>query len=163
MIEKLMWPGILIVLIVSVVTVDVAMLIVATTDPSFAVAEEYESAGGTRDPGLARIRANQRLGWSADLDVRQKDDGGALIELRVADRDDAPIEGAAVSIKTFHKARAGEPIRVTLAELSPGVYVGAFPIDRAGVWRLAASITRGDDTFTDDFDHMFMNGKEPDA
>ena len=62
--KQIMWPGLLIVLIASVVIVDVTMLIVATRDPSIALTDGYLAHRGASNPDRSQTRENDRLSWA---------------------------------------------------------------------------------------------------
>lgn len=154
MMNKLMWPGLLIVLVVSVVAVDITMLIVAMNDDSFALVDDYKS-GGTNAPSRIQQETNRELGWDVTFEITRSAEGAALIELAIDDQSDQPLAGAHVTIKAFHKAFASKTLIVTLAEISPGVYGGSFPVERIGQWKLHLSIERNGDLYKDAFEHRF--------
>jgi nitrogen fixation protein FixH len=140
--NRLLWPGFLIVLIASIVVMNVVMLIVASSDPSFAVDPAYyenQWRGGATDN-------NQRLGWSAEVAVEPAGDR-ALLRARILDDDGQPIEGALVSASVFHKAEASHALRAELAPLADGGYVAPLQLERPGTWACRLTVHRADDTF----------------
>jgi nitrogen fixation protein FixH len=140
--KRLLWPGILIVLIASIVVMNVVMLIVASSDPSFAVDPAYyenQWRGGSPD-------GDRRLGWSAAVTLESAGDR-ALLRARVLDDDGQRIKGAVVTASVFHKAQASDAIEADLAPLADGGYVAPLKLDRPGTWACRLTVRRGGDTF----------------
>lgn len=148
MINRLMWPGLLFVLIGSVVIVDVTMLIVATRDDSFALAEGYDGRARNGTVALEQERQNRRLGWKGEWDVRWLDEDTVELSLRVLDAEGNPVLDAAASARGFHKARAADVLEIPLVDVGNGVYQGTLDVTRLGHWSLRATIVRGAEVFT---------------
>lgn len=148
--NRLLWPGMLFFLIGSIVAVNVVMLVVASRDPSFAVAPDYHKGGDN----LAEIRqqhVNRDLGWSVSLTCELADSENATLDVRLDDAVGAPIEGATVSVRAFHQARAAKATIIRLVQRSPGVYVGVLAVDRTGHWRCIVTAEHEDSQFVDAF------------
>ncbi len=154
MIKKLMWPGILFVLIGSVVVVDTTMLVIALNDDSFAVAEDYEGRGGTPSNSIDQARENRRLGWSVVADVRWVDAETVEVRLQVADGEGRSLDDPSAALQAFHKARAADVIEVPLVVQEDGTIRGTFKPERFGHWALRTTIVRGADVFTTSIDRV---------
>ena len=154
MIKRLMWPGILFVLIGSVVAVDVTMLIVSLDDKSFAVAASYEGHGGTPYDSIKQERENVRLGWNVETDVRWLDEETVEIRVSVADAAGSTLDHPTATLQAFHKARAANVIDVPLSLQDDGTFLGTLKVRRLGHWEMRVTIVRGSDVFTSMRDHV---------
>ena len=100
------------------------------------------------DDEMAQRRRNAALGWrvvASASPVR----AGYGSDLRIALNDAArPIDGAGVTVRAVHLARAGEPVDITLTARDVGGYEARVPIERAGLWELRIEVRRGADRFT---------------
>jgi nitrogen fixation protein FixH len=97
---------------------------------------------------MAQRRRNDALGWrvvASASPIR----GGYGSDLRIALNSAArPIDGAVVTVRAVHLARAGEPVDITLAASEAGAYEARVPLERAGLWELRIDVRRGTDRFT---------------
>lgn len=121
---------------------------VANSDPSYAVEEDYYRKAVEWDAGRAELAASDALGWR--LDYRVEPGPGpaeATVHATLADRDGAPVDGAAVALETFHNARAGDILRADLSADGAGAYSARLPMQRPGVWELRFTADRGADHF----------------
>lgn len=134
----------------SVVTMNLTMLFLASTDPSIAIEEDYYTRALTWDQRLAQERINAALGWSIELELRRA--GSVLreadIEAILRDREGAPLDAAKVRLKAFHGARARWKHEARLARRGSGLYATRLPLVRAGLWEFRFEVTRGDERFT---------------
>jgi nitrogen fixation protein FixH len=137
----------LIAMVVAIVVMNVTMLVVAASDPSFAVDPAYYDGPRGNQRDLDQRNRNRHLGWSAHVDVQPADEA-ALLRATIVDRDGRPIEGAAVRASVFHKAHASRVLEAELAPLADGGYVASLPMHRPGAWACRLSVRRADDTFT---------------
>ena len=119
-------------------------------DPSFAVEDDYYQKALDWDQTMEQMRANKALGWSLDLDLERvaKTDGTRALDLRVLDREGAPLENCIVSLLYFHNARAGQRFEKTLAAQGD-TYSSSLPMRRPGVWELRFKVERGESVFTE--------------
>jgi nitrogen fixation protein FixH len=132
------------------VVVSLATVWVATTNPSYAVEDDYYQKALHWDQRRAQQRANDELGWSVTLAVsgpRTASDPASL-ELVLTDRDGRPVDGAAVSVEAFHNARADRILRAPLGGSGGGRYSSNLAMRRPGVWEFRITATRGETTFT---------------
>ena len=143
------WPLAVCAILGLTIGANIWLIRVATSDPSFAVEEDYYQRGVHWDDELAQRSRNAALGWrvvASASPIR----GGYGSDLHIVLDDDAilPIEGASVVVRAVHVARAGDPVSVTLAPGAPGEYEARVPLERAGVWELRIDVHRGPDRFT---------------
>lgn len=141
------WPLIVIGLLGGLLVMNGVMLYVATRDPSFAVEKNYYQKALDWDEKRAQDAANDALGWAIAVSLEA---AGADVRVRatVADREGAPVSGAAVSLEAFHVARSAASREVKLAEESPGIYATTWPAMRPGIWEMRFRVEQGGHVFT---------------
>ncbi len=144
------WPAVIIGALTLHVVVSLATVWMATTNPSYAVEEDYYHKALHWDDRRAQDRVNTKLAWQvAAAVVPPASVGGpATLELTLADHDGLPVDGAAVTVETFHNARADRILRATLTAAGDGRYTASIPMRRSGVWEFRITAVRGSDTFT---------------
>ena len=143
------WPVAVAGVLCLTVAANVWLIRVASSDPSFAVEENYYQRGLRWDDEMAQRTRNVTLGWHL-LATLAPIELGRGAELRVALNDSAiaPITGASVVVRALHIGRAGEAVEVTLAPTVAGEYRALVPIERPGLWELRFDVHRGTDRFT---------------
>jgi nitrogen fixation protein FixH len=153
--RSLRWP----IAIVGIITLHAAGLIaviaIATRNPSFSVEpDHYQKALGW-DRLAARKQASELLGWKAEVTSAAELDGAKTRRLacRLQDSEGKPVTGSTVTILGFPHARGEERVRMDLRETEPGLYTGRVPMARAGLWELRLSALRGPDLFTSTIMH----------
>jgi nitrogen fixation protein FixH len=144
------WPAAIVGLITLHAAGMVAVILIATRDPSFAVEPDHYQKALAWDAFSARARASQALGWTASAHSESSLDGAHTrgLDVTLTGRDGAPVAGAQVAVLAFSHARGGERIRVDLVEAAPGHYAARAPMVRTGIWELRLLARRGPDSFT---------------
>jgi nitrogen fixation protein FixH len=144
------WIGIVVgLLLMSVVTQGV-LIVLATTDPSFAVEPDYDAKAARWDDHQRQERENARLGWTVDLGTKAASVPGAVdVTLTAFGTYGKPLRDATVDVEAFHNARASEVLRARLEPAGDGVYAARLPMRRSGVWEFRLTITRGGDIYTE--------------
>lgn len=122
----------------------------ATSDPSFAVEEDYYQKAVNWEDKQAQDRQNSELGWSLEHTVGAVSDIGdsRTLQATLLRTDKSPVTGALVSVETFHNVRAGQILRVNLEETAPGQYQVQIPMLRPGLWEIRFSAELGSEKFT---------------
>ena len=120
----------------------------ALDDPSFSVEDDYYEKALSWDAKMAQQRENARLGWTVGLSPVGFGEAGVL-HARVTDASGAPVDGATVEVEAFPNARASRVRSVSLREQEPGLYVGALPFERPGLWEFRVSVQRKLDKFSE--------------
>ena len=144
------WPLLLGGLMAIVIGANLTLLVVASSDPSFAVEEDYYQKGLDWDRKLAQDRVNTDLGWTVELEVaRQRAaDGTIEIEVRLAGPDGEAISDARVELEMFHNARAANVFKSRMVAGGDGTYRVALPLNRPGRWELRLSALQSGRRFT---------------
>jgi len=157
--SRLVWPGLPLMLLATIVVVDVSMLMVASRDRSFAVAEDYKLGDAGWEAKVARREANDATGWIPAVEVHAAAPGlPSGIVIRVADRDGSLVADAAVSAEVFHHGTASERLAVTFEELAPGVYQGFCDLPADGRWGVDLEVVRGEERWIDRTEFFVMRG-----
>jgi nitrogen fixation protein FixH len=143
------WPLVIVGLLVGSAGANIAFMLIATGDPTFAVEPDYYRKAIDWDTTMAQEARNAELGWSvsAQLERAARSGQGRLVA-RVTDRAGAPVAGARVVVDAFPSARAGEVVAAALEPEGDGVYAAGMPLGRPGLWELRVRVTRGEQVFT---------------
>jgi nitrogen fixation protein FixH len=146
----LFWVGLIVALLGSQIVLLTGMVYVAIGDPSFAVEPDYYQKGLNWDTTARQLAQNQRLGWTVRIHIPKEStfSGERAVRFTLVDPQDRPVEGAAVDVVAFPHARGENRHSATLLEVESGVYEGAIPFRRTGVWEFRFAVRKGEDTFT---------------
>jgi len=144
------WPWLLAGMLLVGVGANVALVVVANADPSFAVEEDYYERALAWDAALEQQRRNDRLGWTLTVAARPSPLGAGWTDLEAAlvDPHGRAIAGASVELDAFHNARAADVFHAVFSEDAGRGYVASLPIRRSGLWELRVRVVRGEDRFT---------------
>jgi nitrogen fixation protein FixH len=143
------WPVAVGAILGTCVAANIWLIRLASTDPSFAIEEDYYQRALHWDDELAQRRQNDALGWQlAPTLSAVSADSGAELRLTLRDAAGKPLEGAAVTVRALHNARAGEPLDAELAPRGTADFAARLPMRRPGLWELRFEVRRGTDRFT---------------
>jgi nitrogen fixation protein FixH len=144
------WPWIIGGLMAVVLGANLILIYVATSDPSFAVEEDYYQKALAWDDKRAQDRLNTQLGWSLELDVARtrSADGTVGLTTRLLDERGRPISNARIHVETFHNARAAFVLEGDLRGDGEGYYSVSLPMRRPGLWEFRFEVTRTGQRFT---------------
>ncbi|HVW27393.1 MAG TPA: FixH family protein [Polyangiaceae bacterium] len=142
------WALFPVVLLGSLVAVEFVLVHEALSDPSMAVEDRYYAKALAWDERRASERESARLGFHADVSLKDAGNGAADVSLSLVDRTGAPVGGAVVEIEAFAVARAAHVVRGALVQGSDGTYRATLPLDRPGRWEISVKAARGADRFT---------------
>ena len=143
------WPVAVAGVLTLTVAANIWLIRVASSDPSFAIEENYYQRGLRWDDEMAQRTRNVELGWHLLATLAPIERGkGAELLVALNDSAIAPIAGASVTVRALHVARAGQSVDVTLSPAAGGGYRALVPIERPGLWELRFDVHRGADRFT---------------
>ncbi|MEN8162944.1 MAG: FixH family protein [Acidobacteriota bacterium] len=144
------WPLFIIGLLVLQVGLGVFFFLKATSDPSFAVEEDYYQKAVNWEDKQAQDRKNTELGWTLEHSIGtiNDDQSTRTLTAELIGRDSNTITGATVRVETFHNVRAGEILRAELQETGPGHYEVRLPMLRPGLWEIRFTAELGSERFT---------------
>jgi nitrogen fixation protein FixH len=148
--HRLFWVGLILALLAGQVALMLAMVYLATSDASFAIEPDYYQKALNWDTVAAQARQNERLGWSAKIELGPTVSvtGERTLTCTLADRTGRPLDGASVDAVAFSHARGSDRTAVTLLPAGSGRYEAPVRFTRVGVWEFRLAIQRGPDTFT---------------
>lgn len=151
-----LFPAIVIGLLAAQVLLCAVVIFIATSDPSFAVEEDYYAKALNWDKTKAARAASTRLGWRPILIVSPTADDykNREITMRLFDAEDQLLTGVTATAIAFQQSRGDE--RQTIAfqerEDEPGVYQASLPVRRTGRWQFRLTAERGADAFQQTID-----------
>ncbi len=156
--QRLLWPWGLVAMVGALVCVDVTMLVLASGDPSFAVATVDGDPSEAWNARRRQEARNDELGWDVRLDVDLPAGNTPVAVLRLVDAHGDPVTDATVSLTAFHHARAADRLKaVLLADAdAPGTYRGSIRIAREGRWAFEIDCAAGDARFTSEQERFIL-------
>lgn len=142
------WPlAIALVLLVSAGS-NIGFMLVAKSDKSFAIEPDYYQKALAWDDAMAQEEHNLSLGWNVDARVELgAETTNGRVEVVITDSIGEPVDLAKVDAVVFHNARAAVRLSATLTEESPGTYWADIDADKAGLWDVIITATKGPDRF----------------
>jgi nitrogen fixation protein FixH len=145
-----LWPAVIVGALAVHVVASLVTVWIATSNPSYAVEEDYYQKALAWDASRDQKRHNTALGWRLDAEVTAaaSTGGDPTLAVRLVDRDGRPLDGATVAVAAFHNARADEILRAELAAKGDGLYSCGLAMRRSGVWELRFTVDRGGERFT---------------
>ncbi len=125
----------LIAFFIVVASVNAVMMTIAVrTMPGVDTKSAYE-ASQTYNAAIARAREQDERGWRADVVIgRSGPDRSVRLELK--DRNGAPVRKLDLQATLAHPADRKADLTTVMAEISPGIYQGAFAGVHEGEWNL---------------------------
>jgi len=144
------WPAVIIGALALHVIVSLVTVWIATSNPSYAVEEDYYQKAIHWDEKRAQDGRNSVLGWQIAFDVSPSTVVGepAALDLVATDGSGKPLAGATVTVETFHNTRAGEILRARMVTDHDGRCSAPLSARRTGVWEFRFSIEHESDRFT---------------
>jgi nitrogen fixation protein FixH len=156
-----LWPCIIAGALGIHVIASLVVVFIATSDPSYAVEEDYYQKAMAWNDKRAQERMNNTLGWNLEFAVEPPASPGdePILEARIHDAQGEPLTGAWVSVEAFHNNRSGDIIRMQLIPVEDGLYRLQAPMKRNGRWELRFTVDRDRDHFTHtETKHLFVEG-----
>ena len=147
---RLRWPVLIIAALAIHVVVSLLTVVVATSNPSYAVEEDYYQKALAWDERRVQDRHNRELGWQLEVEVAPAAAAGSdpSLVVRLTDGNGQPLDGARVAVAAFHNARADQILRAELAATGGGVYACPLAMRRSGRWELRFTVDCDGERFT---------------
>lgn len=140
------WPAFIVALLLVGVGSAFQALFAARSDGGARVVDDYHASAQEMETRTAALAASAALGWAAEVSLDGCDAEGCTVEVVVADRAGAPVEGLRGTISARRPHDAAPLAEAALAEAAPGVYRQRLGLAPA-LWDLALDATRGGDRF----------------
>ena len=144
------WPAVIIGALAIHVVASLVTVWIATSNPSYAVEEDYYQKAIRWDEKRAQDARNGELAWRLDVDVLPPSVQGdaAVVDLALTGGAGSPLAGAAVAVEAFHNARAHDILRGSTVTDGDGRGSMDLAMERNGVWELRFTVDHGGDHFT---------------
>jgi len=144
------WPAFVAGALALQVVASLATIYLATSNPSYAVEDDYYRKALDWDAKRAQDRHNLELGWQLRFEVEPAtlSSDQAVLSVTLSDPGGAPVDDALVAVDAFHNARADQILQGRLEGLGGGRYAASLPISRRGVWEFRFVAERGGDRYT---------------
>ena len=146
---QFIWTGFILLFFLIQAIIWIVAITLTSHDPSHAVVAGYDEKALHWDQEKAMRNASQQLGWQASLQIDPTTDIARqhLLTLQLEKADETPVENAAITLKAFHRGRAGVPQKIDMAETGPGIYSGKIEIRKSGNWQFDGLAIAGEDVF----------------
>ncbi len=110
------------------------------------VARDFQKKEAMYNAYLEQVKRQQERGWQVSKGWLDAPRVGRpeTFQVRVAERDDAPVTFATVSGSFQRASDSRLDQSFQLAEVEPGLYRGQVVLPEPGMWRLVLQIRRGD-------------------
>lgn len=128
-----------------VMTADGIMVYFATTTFTGLTTEHAYEEGVHHNQVLARLRAQEALGWQVELALTSEKTRQVQVRLRLLARDGVPVAGAAVTAHLRRPTSAGHDQYLSLVGGERGLYTGEAMVELPGLWDVQIEIVRGED------------------
>lgn len=104
--------------------------------------EEHYRKGLAYNRVLEAERAQQALGWSAELGFEATGEGGArgVLTLHLSDREGAPLDGGTVRARFVRPTHEGYDRSLTLESFGGGLYGASLTLPLAGQWEVRVAV-----------------------
>ncbi|MDQ7007183.1 MAG: FixH family protein [Acidobacteriota bacterium] len=144
------WPVFIVGLLVLGVGSNIALLVVARSNPSFAVEEDYYQKALAWDEHQAQQAINRELGWRLhfELDTAAPIPGTLALVAQVRDRRGADLDGASLEVEAFPIARSSHRQKLRLEPAGPGRYRAELNVERPGRWEFRWVVEHGEQRYT---------------
>lgn len=145
-----LWPWGLIGLLFAGAASNIVMVIIAVTDPSFAVEHNYYQKALDWDKTMAQRKQNDDLGWKVKVAMKKDAKADApRPTLQLVDQKGKVLQGAVVLVTMFHSARASKRFKQAL-QLAPNKreYLGRPMPMKQGLWVFEVRVVKDGKRFT---------------
>ncbi len=134
-----------------VLAVNAGMITLAfVTGPGLVDKNYYEHGREFEENRLKRVAARSALGWTAHLDMPEKNRQGvgAMYRFSVVDRVGVPVDNVEVRINTYRPSDADADFSVPMRQYAPGMYEAELSFPLKGHWEitLVAKPASGDES-----------------
>ena len=143
------WPMFVVAILGTSVIVNIAVVIRASSDPSFVIEKNYYEDALNWDLSQETKRKSEALGWvlKADAAIASGGEDKLALEVNLRDAQGRPIDNAQVYVKAFAVARSGNIVTGKVPPVGTAYRVELDKASRPGLWQLDFRVQRGGDVF----------------
>lgn len=131
-----MWPVAIVGVFGVSLSVGALTVYLATSDPTFAVEDDYYARAVAWDDTAAARERSRALGWEARARFEGDDAAARTLVVTLLDDKGEAVPDVRIEAEVFHHARRSEARRVVFAETGPGSHRAAMSQARDGVWQV---------------------------
>lgn len=144
------WPLLVVLVFSGNIAFATWVFVTASSDPSFAVEQDYYDRALHWNDEIEQRRLNDALGWTVTLDGPAVITQGtsADLVLTVLDAGGRPMSDATITALAFPVARAGASVTIIFEAVAPGRYATRLHEPRPGKWEFRITVARASDVFT---------------
>ena len=103
--------------------------------------------GRTYNREIAAATAQERLGWTAEIEAPMRAFVAGPVRFEITDRAGAPVTGLVVELRAWRPVGAAPEIRTQLHEERPGRYTAELALPLPGQWQFDLVAKRGADEY----------------
>jgi nitrogen fixation protein FixH len=130
-----------------VLAANATLVIVALGSWTGLTTERAYAQGVNYNRTLAAARAQEALGWQADLRVEAPDPRLAEIRFSLTDRDGRPVQVDLVRARFVRPTQSGQDVEITLETRGGTDYRGEAALPLLGLWDLHVLAVKGEARF----------------
>jgi nitrogen fixation protein FixH len=124
-----------------IILVNGVMVYFAMTSFTGLHTEGHYQRGLDYNDVLASQAAEEKLGWTVEVDFAETGREQIRLSVRAADRAGNPLNDAGVQVRLVRPVQAGHDMNVTLAAAGDGLYSAEIKLPLRGQWDILAQIS----------------------
>lgn len=127
---------------------SMVMVVIATSDDSYAVEPDYYAKALAWDERRAQEQRNAELGWDLRFSLDPAAPGAdPTVQATLTGAAGEPIADARVAVEAFSNVRRDDILTAVLSPAPEG-YRATLPMHGSGRWEFRFTVTRDQDVFT---------------
>ena len=130
-----------------VLAANATLVIVALSSWTGLTTERAYAQGVNYNQTLAAARAQEALGWQAELSVEAEDPRRAEIRFSLTDRDGWPVKVELVRARFVRPTQSGQDVEIMLETRGGTDYRGEAELPLPGLWDLQVLAIKGEARF----------------
>jgi nitrogen fixation protein FixH len=130
-----------------VLAANATLVIMALSSWTGLTTEHAYAQGLNYNQTLAAARAQEALGWQAELSVEAEDPRRAEVRFSLTDRDGWPVRAEWVRARFVRPTQSGQDVEITLATRGGTDYRGQAELPLPGLWDLHVLAVKGEARF----------------
>lgn len=155
-----LWPAAVVGALVVTVGANIAIFVLANDGDRAAVEPHYYERAVAWDSTMAEEARSAATGWEATVTLSPAGASrdGAVLRVRLVDRESRPVDGAIVRVEAIHNLDEGRRVSAVLGPRGNGAYEDRVPLERRGLWELRLRADRGSEHYEADLRRDLADG-----